>query len=109
MTLNDLEKKIIVKFANDEKVSLGLGMLDNVNVKSRDFTGVGFFTEFKKPIKFKNYTTDKDINGNIRVLLNNSIDAGCLLFFNQSLCTGIEGYVYGDEWPKKITSIKILD
>lgn len=110
MNLNELEKKVMLKFIADEKIYFDTDYLNNIEVMSRDISDVGFFTDFKTPIQFNNYSCSKNIHGNIKILLNNEVITGYHLFFNNGLCTGIEGYVYGTEdFPIDIQKYKILD
>ena len=83
----------------------------NSVVKSRQFTGSGFYTTFKldksvPKIEFKNTFQIGDVIGEIKGI-NNGI--GFVLFIKDGLIDFLEGYSYGDEkWLEFIEDYRLL-
>lgn len=80
-------------------------------VKSREFTGVGFYTTFTldknvPKAEYKNTFQIGDVIGEVKGI-NNGI--GFILFIKDGLINILEGYTYGDEkWPESIEEYKLL-
>jgi hypothetical protein len=71
-------------------------------VTSREFTGVGFFTNYHKKdvLSEKNMT----ISSVVGVILNNRIEVGFVFFITKEEGSALEGYTYGDPFPDQIES-----
>ncbi len=72
-------------------------------VTSREFTGVGFFTDYHKEdiLSEKNRTV---INAAVGAILNNRIEVGFVFFITKEEGSALEGYTYGDPFPDQIES-----
>lgn len=107
--INELEVLVIKKFLEDESVSFEQSDLDGLKIENRDYTGVGFFTDFFKPLSFNFDAKLANPRGKVSAELNGNILTGYIFYVDGQMLKGIEGFTYGDdEWPKKITSIEIL-
>ena len=71
-------------------------------VTSREFTGVGFFTNYHKEdiLSEKNRTIDAAVGA----ILNNSIEVGFLFFIRKEGGRFLECCTYGDPFPDQIES-----
>lgn len=75
-------------------------------VVKRDFTGVGFFTDFIVPKTAPSITEPVAHGyGDVQCSIN-GIDCfgGFVLFIENGVMACLEGYSYGHEWPNIITS-----
>lgn len=72
-------------------------------VTSREFTGVGFFTDYHKEdiLSEKNRTI---INPAVGMILNNRIEVGFVFFITKEEGGVLEGYTYGDPFSDQIES-----
>lgn len=106
----DLEKVVIQEFLKSENISYNIEILNNKKVLNRDYTEVGFFTDFVQPFNFNFNEALKSPRGNIVAKLNKTIMVGFVFYVEGRNLIGIEGYTYGDDsWPEVINDIKILD
>jgi hypothetical protein len=80
----------------------------NSKIKSRKFTGVGFYLYFRVPSIFKinhKLTSIKsDFNYGDVVATVDSInnDVGFILWIKNGYLFMLEGYTFGEQWPKDI-------
>ena len=78
----------------------------SAKVVNREFTGVGFFTNFR--IDDKSLSLGNDVNlelGRIHAEIKGlKYGAGFILYIRSGMLAMLEGYSYGDDkWVKKIT------
>ena len=110
MTLNELEKALIKNFLmqSGNFIEDDATFFSTISIKSREYTGVGFFTKFHQTEKLKiNYEQKSYKCGDLGAKLNNSIDTGYLFYIENGYLELIEGYTYDSDWPKDIHSIDI--
>jgi hypothetical protein len=80
-------------------------------VKTREFSGAGFFTTFYVPEKSTRLPREESlrldgITGKINGVANG---AGFVLFVKKGAIHLLEGYTYGDEhWPEILTEYKLV-
>ncbi len=78
-------------------------------VISREFTGVGFFTDFKVPENVFRVTEPLDrAFGDVICEINGIEDfGGFVLFTENGVIEFLEGYTCYDNWPSVITSYRL--
>jgi hypothetical protein len=78
-------------------------------VVKREFTGVGFFTNFEIPNNVLRITEPVERGyGNVICDINGIKDfGGFVLFIEKGVMTCLEGYTFYDEWPVVITSYNL--
>jgi hypothetical protein len=110
--LNDLEAAVLDKLLAGDNPALALlrEQRRRLCVKKREYSGVGFFTEFElppvaprlpisTPIRFGDVLADID---------GMEHGAGFVLFIDNGLLTMLEGYSNANEnWPEKISSFRL--
>lgn len=110
--LNNLETAVLDKIlAGDEPAfSILREQLRSARVSKREYTGVGFFTEFEissnaprlaasKPIRFGDVLAEID---------GMEHGAGFVLFIDSGLITMLEGYSNAnEEWPAEVSSFRL--
>lgn len=109
MKLDTLELEIIKYFfsTRDIKISDERIFINSINIQDREYSGVGFITEFHKneallvDNQMKSYKW-----GEFGIMLNDKVDVGCLLYIYKGCINSIECYTYSEPWPDNITSIK---
>ena len=86
-----------------------MAQYDKCRIKSREFTGVGFYTNFEITDP-----ADSFGNGIIEPFGSLHVDfpglkygSGYVLFVKDGFITMLEGYTYGEVWPDKITGYKV--
>lgn len=105
------EKELVNKLlqGEDKVLSVLRKQYEMASVKSREFTGVGFFTNFlidpeapvlNPPISFQFGDVAADFEG-----LENGV--GFVLFIKNGLISLLEGYCFDENFPKDITSYKL--
>jgi hypothetical protein len=110
--LEPLEAAVLVKFLEGDFSGLvGLrAQLAHLTVKSRELTGVGFFTEFEiaseaVPVPLgRGISPLRGVAAKIEGLENG---AGFLLFVEDGLLSMLEGFSYDDRWPSEIRSFSV--
>ena len=83
-------------------------MLIQINracITSRNFTGVGFFTNYYGSNML--YEDDMVISG-VGGDLNNSIEVGFVFFLGKDGVHALECYTYGDPFPDQIESYEVF-
>ena len=108
LKLTRLEKEAIQKFFQNEKIEMDASLIDSLEVLERSFTGVGFFTDFKKPLKFSVKKKLSSPSGNVLIKVNNSVLTGYLFYIEKNSLVGMEGYTFDEDWPDKINSTEVL-
>ena len=108
--LEPLEAAVLDKMlAGEHPVLTALrAQLARATVRSRELTGVGFFTEFalapdavSAPVRTLRFG---DIQAEVSGLKHG---AGFVIFVDDGLLTMLEGYSYGEPWPEKIDEFSI--
>jgi hypothetical protein len=92
-------KRIIIEEGGEEYDAL-TKQLHRIRVKSREFTGHGFFTEFAVPnnilrCKKKSFNLGNRVNAEIEGFKHGK--AGFVLFINHGKINTLEGYGFGDD------------
>lgn len=109
MRLNELEKTVLKKClaSFDVYIEDDDSFFADITVTERRFTGVGFFTDIetseKLRIEAKNLPR---VWGDFYATLNSNNDTGYLVFIEDEFINCIEGYTYGEVWPKNIAKIE---
>ena len=109
---NDFEAEAMAHIiAEDKNLSSWLSrQYASAQVVSREFTGVGFFTEYEvSDISLK---CPGDINcelGAIQANINGvQYGVGFVLFIRNGMITMLEGYTYGEDWPEVISEYSFI-
>lgn len=105
-TMNELEAAVIDMLLAGERPALAClrTQRQRMRVERREYTGVGFFTEFRHPDDVVRLPSSRrirfgDVHADIDGLAHG---AGFLLFIDNGLITMLEGYTYGGEsWRKE--------
>lgn len=106
--LNNIEKSIVKHFLSSKGIVVGGGFFSDLNVSSRELSGVGFLTDLKKSEKFKIGEGNETYKfGDLGAKINASIDTGYLIYVENGFLDAIEGYTYADDWPEDIFQIDI--
>ncbi|MCL2606606.1 MAG: hypothetical protein FWD93_04935 [Coriobacteriia bacterium] len=85
-----------------------LDQLKDVAVVKREFTGVGFYTDFHVNGKVAN-EVNMPLSG-VGGRLNDSVDIGLVLFITKGKIDCLEGYTYGGElWPEHVRSYSVFE
>ena len=107
-----LEQKVIeaILEGNEENKKILLEQYKKSKISEREFSEVGFFTSFSvssdsKQIESKSMTLGETVHANIPSLKNG---AGFVLFIRNGKIDVLEGFTYGEKWPKKITDFEII-
>jgi len=112
MILNDIEKTLIKYFLKKKSVSLQdeESIFSDLSVENRDFTGVGFFSNFEKSEELKVGDISKSYKwGGLGAKLNSSLDTGYLFYVENGYLISIEGYTYAEDWPESISEIEVYE
>jgi len=113
MRVSDLEKAVIERFLADPALRSNKRSInfEAVNVRSREFTGVGFLTDFHRSDELKLFDEGVSLRwGKIGVRLNASrTDSGYLVYVDEGYLKTIEGYTYGEDWPVEIEQMEVYD
>jgi hypothetical protein len=111
MAVNNLERAVIESFLADRSFELKKSTVnfDAVKISDREFTGVGFLTEFERSVELKLFEDKFSLRwGRVGARLNTSkLETGYLIYVDGGYLTTVEGYTYGDEWPKEIEHIEL--
>jgi hypothetical protein len=112
MKINNLEKEILVKFFEEMEMDVKVlhESLDKIQVLSRDYTGVGFFTTLEKHecLRVKDNHQDPSLVVIAAYLNEEKIQVGFVFHFEKGFLETIEGFSYGDQlWPEEIISFEI--
>lgn len=113
MRVNNLEKAVVERFLADPAERPNKRSIDfeAVNVRSREFTGAGFITEFQRADELKLFPENISRRwGKIGARLNASlVDTGYLIYIDEGYLTAIEGYTYGEDWPAEIEQVEFYN
>ena len=110
MEFEAFEKAVMDAILKDniEQNPLLLHQYNSAKITSRKFTGHGFFTEFS--ISKMEYMLPEGGNfelGCLGELEGVQHGVGYVLFVRNGLIVTLEGYTYGEEWPKRIGSFSV--
>ena len=80
----------------------------NAEVKSREYTGVGFFTVYQikdhcRRVENRNFQI-ADGEGSLN---EDNVSIGFVLFIREGKLETLEGFTYDDRWPEKIYKYKL--
>jgi hypothetical protein len=113
MQPNELEKAIVERILVDPELAPTKSSLrwDEIKVKRRSLTNVGFLTEFEFSEELMVFASDISLRwGKIGARLNETkIETGYLVYVDGGYITTVEGYTYGDEWPRQIDRVQLYD
>lgn len=81
----------------------------DIGVTKREYTGVGFFTDFYPSDALRIGALDySDRWLDTHAKLNGTLNVGFLVYIDNGMVTAIEGFTYGDDsWPDTIHDFKI--
>ncbi len=80
-----------------------------VHIECRDFTGVGFFTDFIVPNNVLHIIEPVEYGyGDVDATINDVYGYGFVLFIKDGLMTCLEGYTWQDSWPDTIYSYNLF-
>jgi hypothetical protein len=84
---------------------------ENVAVVGREFTGVGFLTEFEPSQELKLFADGVSLRwGKVGARLNAAkLETAYVVYVDNGYLTTIEGYTYGDDWPESIASFALYE
>ena len=85
--------------------------LAHASVTKREFTGVGFFTEFALPadVSVSRDLPDETIGGVGASFPSVQHGAGFLLFIRSGVVTMLEGFTYADDqWPERTDGFQVF-
>lgn len=104
-TLNELEKSVLDKLlaGDDPALSCLRAQRQQMHVAKREYSGVGFFTEFEHPPDVLRLPISKSIRfGDVFADIDGlEHGAGFLLFIDDGLISMLEGYTNSNEpWPE---------
>lgn len=110
--LNDLERAVLDKLLVGDEPSFAClrAQQQRMRVAKREYSGVGFFTEFTHPPDAPRLQGAKgirfgDVLADIRGLEHG---AGFLLFIDDGLITMLEGYTNSNEpWPTDVEAFEL--
>ena len=109
--LTDLERRVLEMLLNGGHPLLTLlrRQVEHASVKSRQLTGVGFFTDFKIPEKLRITGSPSfqltDVIGSAK---NVKEGVGFVLFVTDGLLSMLEGYTYNEPWPTELQSLELM-
>lgn len=109
--MTDLEHRVLsLLLTGDDPVLSGLrAQMNAAKMKSREMTGIGFFTSFEVPTSLAPVANGKsfkfgDVNATIKGLERG---AGFVLFVKDGFIHLLEGYTYDEPWPKEIPAFEL--
>jgi len=109
MSPNPLERAVIsTLLAGDGPTLVSLrAQFEVATVTSRELTGVGFFADFSVPADLR-LPFDTLVLDGVHASLNGVANAaGFILFVTDGLIATLEGFSYGDDWPREVHSFTL--
>ena len=84
--------------------------LAHATVSSREFSGVGFFTEFvlSADAPVRRDLPNMEIKSVGAKFPNSEHGAGFVLFIRDGMATMLEGYTYDEPWPDKTDGFRLF-
>ena len=107
--LTELEKAVLAYLlqGDSEETQILLEQLTSSALKSRKYTGCGFFTDFDIHDKARRCERKDFELGQVIISLSGQ-DCGFLLFVREGQIAFLEGYTFGvNEWPLSETIEKV--
>lgn len=110
--LNNLEAAVMDKLFTGDDMALALlrQQRQRLRVRTREYSGVGFFTEFDLPPDAPKLPVAGPIRfGDVLAEIDGmEHGAGFLIFVDNGLLTMLEGYSNANEaWPETISSFRL--
>jgi hypothetical protein len=106
------ESEVMSKLLSEEPKYSELLMMqyDNARIVSRQFTGVGFFTDYEVLDKSLRIHELSDYHfGSVQVVVPQlHYGIGFVLFIKHGLIDFLEGYTYGEPFPINISEYQIV-
>jgi hypothetical protein len=113
MKTNELERAVVHRILRDSELNPVKHEVnfEQVKVLDRDYTGIGFLTEFERSSELKLFADGVCLRwGKVGARLNASkIETGYVLYVDNGYLTTIEGYTYREDWPDDVDSIEIYE
>lgn len=113
MKCTELERAVVESMLADRELPCLRRSVDfeAVNVRDRDFTGVGFLTELEPSVGLKVFESGIRLRwGKVGARLNASkVETGFLVYVDDGYVSTVEGYTYGDEWPNKVEAFELYE
>jgi hypothetical protein len=110
--LTPLEKSVLEMLldGSDEAFDTLKQQLNCATVTKREFTGVGFFTNFAVPndAQIKRNVSDMTLGGVRAEFPGLKHGAGFLLFIREGVITMLEGFTYDEDWPENTDDFKLF-
>ncbi len=111
-TLNDLEQAVLDKLLVGDEPGLAClrAQQERMRVAKREYSGVGFFTEFTHPPDAPRLQGARSIRFGDVLADISGLDhgAGFLLFIDGGLITMLEGYTNSNEpWPASVEAFEL--
>jgi hypothetical protein len=110
-TLNSLEDRVtrMLLAGDDEALVVLREQIQQAEVLSRKWTGVGFFTEFLIPSTVTRLVGCSSFKlGDVDGTASNIKDGlGFLLYISDGYISMLEGYTYGDSWPNEVEGLQL--
>lgn len=112
--LTDLERAVLERLLRGDHLILKAlrTQLQSAEVTSREFTGVGFFTDFKVPRSVPPAPTARShlaITGVHAKIPGLERPVGFVLFVEDGYLACLEGFTYDEPWPSVITAFSLED
>ena len=110
MEMTDLERAVLVKLLDGEHPVLNSlrRQLEVCRVDSREFTGVGFYTNLVVDESVAARVEGDLIFGDVAAEVDGlQYGAGFLLFVDRGMLNMLDGYNYGESWPEQISGFKL--
>ncbi|SDF86849.1 hypothetical protein [Sporomusa acidovorans] len=107
-----MEKEVVMKLLDgqDDRLAILRDQYLNASIKSREFSGTGFFTSFVVPSNVLRLESPKSfqLGDVIAQVIGVKDGVGFVFFIKNGTIDLLEGYVYGDEkWPHEIKEYKV--
>ena|SRR5579875_4153130 len=106
-----LEEQVLqMLLAGDDPVLITLRcQLKLAKRRSREYTGVGFFTHFDVPKEAPQFSGNPSIKfGDVIAEMDGlQRGAGFLLFIQNGVLSMLEGYTYEEPWPQKVARFEL--
>ena len=110
--LTPLEKAVLEKLLErrGEPFDTLRRQVSCASVSKREFSGVGFFTEFALPasVQVARDVADMTIGDVGAEIPGLEHGAGFVLFIRGGLVTMLEGYTYDEKWPENTDEFKLV-
>jgi hypothetical protein len=111
VTFEEFEKQIMEKLlsGNDPNLEKLRTQYSTAEVKSRKFTGTGFYTNFQPDMTLPKVVGKQKFHfGDLKVDLKGvKSGVGFVLFIADGYINYLEGYTYDDPWPEVLDILNI--